>query len=154
MKSSRLGVFYWLISGLALLGYAEEAASRGTFVFDPRHRTWTAIDSDGQIVGRGRASGGRNYCPDVHRRCHTPVGRFTMYHKGPVHCISKKFPVGRGGAKMPYCMFFHGGYAVHGSYEVPNYNASHGCIRLPPADARWLYDNFMSTGTTVIVKPY
>ena len=52
------------------------------------------------------------------------------------------------------CMFFSKYYAVHGSYEVPNYNASHGCIRVTPADAKWLYYNFIEIGTPVVVKPY
>src|SRR5437762_14258515 len=34
------------------------------------------------------------------------------------------------GAKMPYAMFFRGGYAMHQGY-VPPFAASHGCIRLP-----------------------
>jgi lipoprotein-anchoring transpeptidase ErfK/SrfK len=55
---------------------------------------------------------------------------------------------------MPWAMFFHGGFAIHGSNEVPNYNASHGCIRLYPADARWLNQNVLNYGSTVIVYPY
>jgi lipoprotein-anchoring transpeptidase ErfK/SrfK len=51
-------------------------------------------------------------------------------------------------------MFFHGGYAIHGSYQVPGYNASHGCIRVHPSDAEWLSDNFVRYGTKVVVKPY
>ena len=56
---------------------------------------------------------------------------------------------------MPYCMHFTKFYAVHGSYEVvPGRNVSHGCIRIYPEAARWLSENFMNIGTTVIVKPY
>ena len=35
---------------------------------------------------------------------------------------------------MPYSIFFDGGYAIHGSYEVSHLGrpASHGCIRLSP----------------------
>jgi len=32
-------------------------------------------------------------------------------------------------------MFFHGGFALHGSPSVPGYNASHGCVRLFDDDA-------------------
>lgn len=55
---------------------------------------------------------------------------------------------------MPYCMFFRGNYAIHGSPDVPNYNASHGCIRVLPSAARWLSRNFIRIGTTVIVRSY
>ena len=42
---------------------------------------------------------------------------------------------------MPYSIFFHGGYAIHGSYEISHLGrpASHGCIRLHPANAAVLY---------------
>jgi hypothetical protein len=43
---------------------------------------------------------------------------------------------------MPHSIFFHGGYAIHGSYEVSHLGspASHGCIRLHPDNATVLYD--------------
>jgi hypothetical protein len=42
---------------------------------------------------------------------------------------------------MPHSIFFNGGYAIHGSYEVSHLGrpASHGCIRLSPAHAATLY---------------
>ena len=79
-----------------------------------------------------------------------------MINKEGAGCISHKFPLKtHGGAKTPYCMHFHPkGYAIHGYHEVPNYNASHGCIRVLPADAKWLNLNFLKVGSTVIVVPY
>jgi lipoprotein-anchoring transpeptidase ErfK/SrfK len=125
-----------------------------TFVFNPKTLQWKAISSNGQIVRTGHGSGGRAYCPDTHRSCRTPTGTFHVIGKGGAGCKSSRYPVGRGGSPMPYCMYFSKYYAVHGSYEVPHYNASHGCIRVQPSDARWLYSHFMSVGTTVVVKPY
>jgi lipoprotein-anchoring transpeptidase ErfK/SrfK len=130
------------------------SASANTFVFNPNSLSWTAIDSYGEVVGSGRASGGKRYCPDIHRGCKTPIGHFTVHSIGGPGCRSSKYPVGEGGAPMPYCMFFSNYYAIHGSYDVPNYNASHGCIRVEPEDARWLAHEFMQVGTRVIVKPY
>jgi hypothetical protein len=42
---------------------------------------------------------------------------------------------------MPYSIFFDGGYAIHGSYEISHLGrpASHGCIRLHPANAALLF---------------
>src|SRR6185312_1780126 len=42
---------------------------------------------------------------------------------------------------MPHSIFFNGGYAIHGSYEVSHIGrpASHGCIRLSPAHAATLF---------------
>lgn len=103
-----------------------------------------AYDADGNLVYWGPVSSARGYCPDVHRGCHTPTGHFEIESKEGSGCYSTKFPVGRGGAPMPYCMYFHRGFALHGSYEVPGYNDSHGCIRLFVNDARWLNENFTS----------
>lgn len=123
-------------------------------IFDPKILSWGAYDPDGNLVRTGRASGGRGYCRDIGKPCRTPVGTFSVHSKGGAECVSSKFPIGEGGAPMPYCMFFRGGYALHGSYDVPNYNASHGCVRLKPVDAQWLSANFIHIGTTVIVRPY
>jgi lipoprotein-anchoring transpeptidase ErfK/SrfK len=53
-------------------------------------------------------------------------------------------------ARMPYCMHFNGGYAMHEGY-VPPFAASHGCIRLPKGMASHFY-NAAPEGTPVIVK--
>ncbi|MBX9586991.1 MAG: L,D-transpeptidase [Gammaproteobacteria bacterium] len=132
----------------------RETNGRSLFIFDPNRHRWMAYNSSGELVGSGKASGGKGYCPDTKRRCKTPSGTFRVYSMGGPGCVSTKFPIGRGGAPMPYCMFFHGGFAIHGSYDVPNHNASHGCIRVEPSAARWLQENVIGIGTTVIVRPY
>jgi lipoprotein-anchoring transpeptidase ErfK/SrfK len=53
-------------------------------------------------------------------------------------------------ARMPYCMHFNGGYAMHEGY-VPPFAASHGCIRLPKGMAERFYDN-APVGTPMTVK--
>ena len=42
---------------------------------------------------------------------------------------------------MPYSIYFDGGYAIHGSYEISHLGrpASHGCIRLHPDNAALLF---------------
>jgi lipoprotein-anchoring transpeptidase ErfK/SrfK len=132
------------------ISYAES----NTFIFNPNTLTWKAIDQHGKVVRTGKGSGGRRYCPDTHRGCKTPSGVFHVWSKGGAGCNSSRYPVGHGGAPMPYCMFFSKYYAIHGSYEVPHYNASHGCVRVTPKDASWLSKNFVRVGTTVIIKPY
>jgi len=54
------------------------------------------------------------------------------------------------GARMPYFMRFNGGYGMHAGY-VPQFRASHGCIRLPPRMARHFFEN-APDDTPVIVK--
>jgi hypothetical protein len=55
---------------------------------------------------------------------------------------------------MPYSIFFYGGYAIHGSYEISRLGrpASHGCIRLRPSHAAVLFDLVRrNRGDTTIV---
>ena len=112
---------------------------------------WGAYDSSGQLVNWGPVSGGKNYCPDVHRGCRTPVGNFTVQSKQGAGCYSHKFPVQtHGGAPMPYCMYFKGGFGLHASNEVPGKNASHGCVRMFFEDAKWLNLEFVQVGLTKV----
>ena len=58
---------------------------------------------------------------------------------------------------MPHSIFFHGGYAIHGSYEINRLGgpASHGCIRLHPTNAATLFELVKSEGmgaTTIVVS--
>ena len=41
-----------------------------------------------------------------------------------------------------YSVFFHGGYAIHGTTEIRNIGrpGSHGCVRLRPENARTLFE--------------
>lgn len=104
---------------------------------------WGAYSADGRLVGWGPISAGQSWCSDINRDCGTIYGTFTFTHKRGDGCVSSAFPVGEGGSPMPYCMFFHQGYALHGSYGVPGFNASHGCVRMFVNDARWLNEHFV-----------
>jgi lipoprotein-anchoring transpeptidase ErfK/SrfK len=66
----------------------------------------------------------------------TPAGAYgvtRMYRK--YH--SKKYD----GAPMPHSIFFHGGYAIHGTTDIKRLGkiASHGCVRLHPDNAKMLF---------------
>ncbi len=56
---------------------------------------------------------------------------------------------------MPYAIFYHGGYAVHGTTAVSRLGspASHGCVRLDTANAAKLYKlvQMVGPGNTRIV---
>ncbi|STX29302.1 enhanced entry protein EnhA [Legionella beliardensis] len=133
----------------------REATGRKVFIYDPKVTAWAAYDANGVRVKTGRGSGGKDFCEDIGRGCRTITGTFRVYSKKGPECTSSLYPVEtNGGAKMPYCMHFSGGYSIHGAYEVPDYNASHGCIRVLPSAAQWLNENFIDIGTTVVVKPY
>ena len=57
---------------------------------------------------------------------------------------------------MPHAIFFHHGYAIHGSNDIAQLGgpASHGCVRLHPQDAAMLYAMVEQEGpgnTTIVV---
>ena len=70
------------------------------------------------------------------RGYHTPTGNYrpTRMH---VMWRSRKYHM----SPMPYSIFFRGGYAIHGTYDLKRLGrrASHGCIRLHPSNARRLF---------------
>lgn len=130
-------------------------------VIDQEKLAWAAYDEKGLLVNWGPISSGQDKCSDSDNSCRTLTGSFRVFSKENENCISNAFPAGEGGAKMPYCMFFHKGYALHGSDDMPGYRASHGCIRIFTKDARWLNQNFVNAstkennfaGTIIIVRP-
>jgi hypothetical protein len=60
----------------------------------------------------------------------TVTGRYRFYLRSP----------GYNSEGMYYSFYWHNGYAVHGYAEVPDYPASHGCIRTFIADQPRIYD--------------
>jgi len=63
-----------------------------------------------------------------------------------------------GMAPMPHSIFFHGPYAIHGTTAVSRlgYRASHGCVRLHPANAAMLFALVQQQGpanTRIVVSP-
>jgi hypothetical protein len=49
---------------------------------------------------------------------------------------------------MYYSVYFIRGYAIHGYASVPTYNASHGCVRNPIPDSKFIY-NWVSLGMSI-----
>ncbi|NVO12644.1 MAG: L,D-transpeptidase [Rhodoplanes sp.] len=66
----------------------------------------------------------------------TPSGTYSPQRLERSHFSRKYY-----NSPMPYSIFFHGGYAIHGSYEIARLGgpASHGCVRLHPSNAATLF---------------
>jgi L,D-transpeptidase catalytic domain len=60
----------------------------------------------------------------------TITGHYTFYRR----------EAGLNSHGMYYSFYWHNGYAVHGYAEVPNYAASHGCVRTFIADQPRIYE--------------
>ena len=131
------------------------ATGQKHFVFDPKAFAWAAYDAEGKRVMTGAASGGKNICDETGTSCRTVTGTFHVYNKRNINCTSGEYPVAtNGGTKMPYCMYFFQGFTIHAAYEVPEYNASHGCVRVWPSAAKWLNEQFITFGTQVTILSY
>jgi hypothetical protein len=138
-----------------------ESDHQKQIIVDQDKLAYGAYDTEGNLVKWGPISSGRDRCPDANRSCRTLTGIYRVFSKENEKCMSDVFPIGKGGAKMPYCMFFHKGFALHGSNDIPGVRASHGCVRMFTDDAKWLNEHFVELssernnfmGTTVIVRP-
>ncbi len=101
---------------------------------------------DGQVVAATHIStgSGEDYWLDgVLWDGETPRGSFEIYAKDP------GWVEGSLGS-LYNAMYFYEGFAIHGSYSVPDYPASHGCVRVTMADADALFDR-IALGTPVVV---
>jgi len=114
-------------------------------VVDLGLQAFAAYNAEGALVLWGPATMGRELCPDIGKPCKTVEGSFHMIRKKDVDCQSNTYPLGLGGTAMPYCMFFYGGYALHGS-QLPGKPSSHGCVGIFDNDARWLNQDFIKAG--------
>ena len=74
----------------------------------------------------------------------TPAGSYTVIRKERMSW-SKPFK-----AWLPYASYFFEGFAMHEFPEVPEYAASHGCVRIPAGDAAAVYA-FTEMGMPVIL---
>lgn len=63
----------------------------------------------------------------------TPVGQFVVERR-----IHGERVAALGVLYDP--LYFHNGFAIHGSPSVPPWPASHGCVRVTRADAAWLIE--------------
>jgi hypothetical protein len=70
----------------------------------------------------------------------TITGEYSFYRREP----------GYNAEGMYYSFYWHGGYAVHGFASVPNYAASHGCVRTYIADQPRIYEQ-LEYGESIFV---
>ncbi len=130
-------------------------------IVDQNKLAWGAYDTTGKLIKWGPIASGSTKCSDSNKTCLTMTGVFRVFSKENEKCKSDVFPIGKGGAKMPYCMYFHKGFAMHGSDDIPGYRASHGCVRMFVRDAKWMNETFVDVtnekknliGTKVVVRP-
>lgn len=119
-----LGILAFLAASLAGLAVAE---AKVDVRVDIAAQRMTVTTDDGEVHNWAISSGRKGF------RSPNGVYRPTRLERS---WYSRKY----GGA-MPYSVFFRGGYAIHGTTAVGALGrpASHGCIRLHPANAAKLF---------------
>lgn len=135
-------IFYAaVLSALGLTFFAAGAQARVQIDVDLSSQTMHVAADNGQSydwrISSARA--GHITPPGVY-----PIERLEAMHR------SKKYH----NSPMPHSMFFYGGYAIHGSYETAALGrpASHGCIRLAPANASKLFSLVQAEGGVVSIS--
>jgi lipoprotein-anchoring transpeptidase ErfK/SrfK len=114
-----------------VVAMATTGASAGVVVarIDISNQTMTVSDDDSVLYSWAVSTARKGY--------RTPRGSFR-----PIRMHKMWYSRKYDNAPMPYSIFFYGGYAIHGTNAVDALGqpASHGCIRLHPANARILYN--------------
>lgn len=112
----------------SVVGHAAEAGSLKVSVDLTNQRMH--VKENGETIHSWAISSGR-------RGYRTVTGKFKPKWMTRMH-YSRKYD----NAPMPNAIFFHRGYAIHGTYATGRLGrpASHGCIRLSPRNAKILYN--------------
>lgn len=119
--------FAVLILAFTLFGPSLSKAAVNVRV-DLAAQRMTVTTDDGTVQEWAISSGRGTY--------RTPTGQYRAQWLDRNHRSSRYH-----NAPMPYSVFFRGNYAIHGTNDVRNLGrpASHGCVRLHPANAAKLF---------------
>jgi lipoprotein-anchoring transpeptidase ErfK/SrfK len=128
MRRPTLAAWCLIAAGFALFAVPDRADAEVVVHID-KSRQRMSVVVDGQTRHVWLVSTGR-------RGFGTPSGVYR-----PQRLARQWFSRKYYNSPMPHSIFFHGGFAIHGSYEISRLGgpASHGCVRLHPANAAALF---------------
>ena len=148
-RTARAVLAFRKVAGMARSTSASRgvmrAIARGAGHFAIRfgsHGRHIEADLSHQVIALIQGGRVRRIYPVSSGKPSTPTvrGSFKVYSKTP----------GTNAKGMVDSAYFFGAYATHGYFQVPTFAASHGCLRVPIADARSLFD-WIVIGTPVDV---
>jgi lipoprotein-anchoring transpeptidase ErfK/SrfK len=131
LESANRTIYRRLFAGKG--GYKLRYPNAGKHVEFDWSRQVLVLARDGKPDRIYHASSGKPSTPTV-------FGTFRFYRR----------LFGTNAKGMVHSVFFHGGYAIHGYHSVPDYAASHGCIRVPIPNAYSIY-SWIDLGDTIFV---
>jgi hypothetical protein len=109
----------------------------GKWVFvDLEQQTLTAYEGEIPVYATLISSG------KDHDESETHPGLYRVEHKMGYSDMHGQADEPYEVERVPYVLYFHKNEALHGTYWHDRFGwpASHGCVNLSPADARWLFD--------------
>jgi lipoprotein-anchoring transpeptidase ErfK/SrfK len=117
----------------------------------PDNVRWIEVDVTQQVLNayEGQTLVRTTLVSTGMRNTPTPIGLYRIQTKmryddmtGPGYYLRN----------VPYVMYFHRGYGLHGTYWHANFGhpMSHGCINLPTTHAEWVF-NWAEVGTLVYI---
>ena len=129
MKGWSVGPLAKLVFAVALAALASRTACAEVIVQIDKSSQRMSVSVDGVPRYTWPVSTGR-------RGYGTPSGTFH-----PQAMARSWFSRKYYNSPMPHSIFFYGGFAIHGSYEISRLGgpASHGCVRLHPSNAAVLF---------------
>jgi lipoprotein-anchoring transpeptidase ErfK/SrfK len=135
----------YCLAAFAVLVLSHHAARAGVAVRIDKLAQRMIVSVDGQPAYVWPVSTGRGGFG-------TPVGRFR-----PQWLARSWFSTKYYGSPMPHSIFFHKGYAIHGTNYISRLGgpASHGCVRLHPANAAKLFALVQRAGlanTSIVIS--
>ncbi|VIO67046.1 L,D-transpeptidase [Bradyrhizobium ivorense] len=127
--TSVFGVRLAFAAAIAVLTMAFTPAEAGVVVHINKSSQRMAVSVDGAMRYSWPVSTGRHGYG-------TPSGVFR-----PQMMVRRWYSRKYYNSPMPHSIFFYGGFAIHGTYELGRLGgpASHGCVRLHPSHAAMLY---------------
>lgn len=128
LSERRLGRLTFAVVAV-MAGLALAPAHAGVVVRIDKSSQRMAVSVDGKMRYAWPVSTGR-------RGYGTPSG---VFH--PQMMARRWFSRKYYNSPMPHAIFFHRGYAIHGTYDLARLGgtASHGCVRLHPSNAAALF---------------
>lgn len=122
---------------LLLIAFGTGNALAGIVARVDISKQMMTVSENGNVLYSWKVSTGR-------KPYRTPRGTFR-----PIRMHKMWYSRKYDNAPMPHSIFFHGGYAIHGTDAVRSLGrpASHGCVRLHPSNARTLYNLVKSHGS-------
>jgi lipoprotein-anchoring transpeptidase ErfK/SrfK len=150
-RTARAVLAFRKVSGLPRTTIADRAVFRrlanggGHFkVRYPNHGKHVEADLSRQVIALIDHGKVQRIYPTSSGAPGTPtvLGHYRFYTKTP----------GFNAKGMYFSNYFTRGYAIHGYAEVPVYNASHGCLRIPNPDAYSVYQ-WVKIGDRIDVYP-